>query len=826
MIFRTLTRGLSRRLHTSVASVAAKPGQKRLASTNATSKIRNIGIIAHIDAGKTTTTERILYLSGTIKHLGNVDEGDTTMDFLPAERERGITIASAATSFNWAGHTVNLIDTPGHADFTFEVIRSIRVLDGAVCVLDGVAGVEAQTEKVWKQASEMGIPKIAFVNKMDRAGAGFGRTVKEIVSKLRTRVALLTVPVFSKDSDRNFEGVVDVLNGCVITWVPGGDGKNSVVVPVSEATAEIQEEYRLARTALVETLTELDEGLVELFLETEDYMAITTEDIKASLRRATVSNEIVPVLCGASFRNIGVQPLMDAVVDFLPSPGERPPTDAIIAKTTSGSGKKAKSIPARAIKLDDSMKNLTCALAFKVVQDPIKGPLVYVRVYKGELKQNSTLFNTTTGAKDRVSRLLKVHADTTSEVASITEGNIGVILGSNSLATGDTVVCHSVKKDAVMKLPAENRLLQLKQITVPPPVFFVRIDPASVGDTRPMNDALALLLREDPSLNVSRDEETNQTTLSGMGELHLEIAQNRLIEDFKAKIVIGPIIISYKETLNGPSKTITKSIETEAGAVSTVKLRVEPIEESTEEDLIIDHENNALTFPYALYDADLEPVAETNQRFSFERADKEFTPGMMEEAFRVGSVPPLASCGPVCRLPLKNVRVVVESWHIPQHVSSTNGLKTATRLAVMEALATSDATLMEPIMHVYVSVNEADIGGVVKDLSGSRNGQIVSIMDPTQLMEEQGDTSSAEFVTLAQNTYVPEDYTMYLSKHEDEGRTQQSIVHARVPLREMVGYLKTLRSMTQGRANFTMEVDEYEAVTPDKIQPIVDSIFA
>ncbi|KAG5355226.1 Ribosome-releasing factor 2 [Yarrowia sp. C11] len=748
------------------------------------------------------------------------------MDFLPAERERGITIASAATSFNWNDHTVNLIDTPGHADFTFEVIRSIRVLDGAVCILDGVAGVEAQTEKVWKQASEMGIPKIAFVNKMDRAGAGFGRTVKEIVSKLRTRVALLTVPVFSKSSEQVFEGVVDILNGCVITWTPGGDGKQSVVVPVSEASAEIQEEYRKARTALVETLTELDEELVEKFLETEDYMQISTEDIKRALRTATVNNDIVPVLCGASFRNIGVQPLMDAVVDFLPSPGERPPTDAIIAKSYTG-GKKAKVVPERAITLDDSMKNLCCALCFKVVQDPQKGTLVYVRVYKGELKQNSVLYNTTSGTKDRVSRLLKVHADTTSEVPSITEGNIGVILGSQGLATGDTIVCHSIKKDGVMKLPADNRLIQLKPIAVPPPVFFVRIDPASVGDTRPMNEALELLLREDPSLNVSRDEETNQTTLSGMGELHLEIAQNRLIEDFKANIVIGPIIISYKETINESTKSVTKTVEPEPGAVSTVRLHLEPItemDEASEHENVIDHEQNTVSFPYELFDADLEPVPATNQRFSFERDTKELTPDIMEECFRVGAVPPLASYGPVCRLPLRNVRVVIEAWHIAQHINNTASLKTATRLAIMEALSSANATLMEPIMNVYVSVNESDIGLVVKDLSGSRNGQIVSIMDPSQLNE--GDVHSEEYVAMATNTYVPADYTMYLSKHEDQARTQQSVVHARVPLREMVGYLKTLRSATQGRGNFTMEVDQYEGVTPDKIKVIVDSIFA
>lgn len=745
------------------------------------------------------------------------------MDFLPAERERGITIASAATSFNWADHTVNLIDTPGHADFTFEVIRSIRVLDGAVTILDGVAGVEAQTEKVWKQASEMGIPKIAFVNKMDRAGAGFGRTVKEIVSKLRTRVALLTVPVFSQTSEQVFEGVIDILNGCVITWTAGGDGKQTVVVPVSESSDAVKEEYEKARVALVESLTELDEELVEKFLETEDYLQITTEDIKRALRTATINNEIVPVLCGASFRNIGVQPLMDAVVDFLPSPEERPPTNAIIAKSYTG-GKKAKVVPERPTVLDGSMKNLTCALCFKVVQDPIKGTLVYVRVYKGELKQNSILYNTTSGTKDRVSRLLKVHADTTSEVNSITEGNIGVLLGSQGLSTGDTIVCHSIKKDGIMKLPAENRLIQLKPITVPPPVFFVRIDPVTIGDTRPMNDALELLLREDPSLNVSRDEETNQTTLSGMGELHLEIAQNRLIEDFKANIVIGPIIISYKETLNEATKSVTKTVEPEPGAVSTVRLHLEPVYESSEEDIVIDHEQNVVSFPYELFDADLEPVDANNQRFSFERDTKELTPDVMEECFRVGAVPPLASYGPVCRLPLRSVKVVIEAWYIAQHINNTASLKTATRLAIMEALTDANATLMEPIMNVSVTCNESDIGMVVKDLSGTRNGQIVSIMDPSQLNE--GDMHSEEYVAMASNTYVPADYTMYLSKHEDQGRAQQSVVHARVPLREMVGYLKTLRSMTQGRGSFTMEVDEYEGVTPEKIKVIVDSIFS
>lgn len=368
------------------------------------------------------------------------------MDYLPAERDRGITITSAAITFNWANHKVNLIDTPGHADFTFEVIRSIRVLDGAVTILDGVAGVEAQTEKVWKQASEMEIPKIVFVNKMDRQGAGFSRTVREVVSKLNTQVAILNYPFFEGGKlDTPFRGVVDVLEKKIIQWEEGSDGKDVKIMDISEVDG-VAEECEKARTALIETLSELDDDLVEHYLEVGDYMEVSSAEIKKALRKATFARKIVPVLCGASFRNIGVQPLLESIIEYLPAPTERPAPQAIAKGLTTKKGKKLISLPDQPVDIDINNKTLTTALAFKVVNDPKKGLMVYVRVYSGSLNSNSSVLNSTTGKKERVMKLFQMHADEAIEVQSVKAGNIGVLIGTKDIRTGDTIVSHGWKK--------------------------------------------------------------------------------------------------------------------------------------------------------------------------------------------------------------------------------------------------------------------------------------------------------------------------------------------------------------------------------------------
>lgn len=781
---------------------------------NSSSKIRNIGIIAHIDAGKTTTTERMLYYSGLTNRLGDVDQGDTVTDYLQAERERGITITSAAITFHWDGHRVNLIDTPGHADFTFEVIRAIRVLDGAVTVLDGVAGVEAQTEKVWKQARD--IPKIVFVNKMDRDGAGFGRTVREVVSKLNTKVAIVNIPYFAGREGTDFEGVVDVIDQKLIQWRP--DSKDGKDVLVSDVDGGVQEECVKARTALVETLCEVDEELVEEFLEAGDYMEVSSKSIRRALKNATVARKLVPVLCGASFRNIGVQPLLEAIIQYLPAPSERPLPHAVskVSAVPKGSKKKG-SLPVvktEEVTLDPANTQVACALAFKVMNGPIKGILVFVRVYSGKLQQGCTVLNTSNGQKEKVSRLLQMQADESIEVSSVEAGNIAVIMGSKDIRTGDTIVAHNTRKDGVNLLHAKDKGLHLHPIAVPPPVFFSTIEPLTLSDRRGMDEALDILLREDPSLHITYDQDSDQTLISGMGELHLEIAKDRLINDLKAKVEMGQVMVSYKETVQTPSAEVHKSVTTEDGASSaSVRLTVEPVFEDDQEDELVlngadrlDNERKYVTYPH-----------QTDNHIQLSAHD-------ICHAIRIGVVPSLARGGKVAHFPLHSIHVKVTEVEIPPDVVSTSAVSTAIRLATDEALESiskNDYTVMEPTMDVRVIVNEEDIGTIVNDLSGNRRGHIVSLGEEKPA-SDLGDDNGF-YKQLADQTYVPPDYTLHLSKHNTRMTSQQSIVHARVPLSKMVGYLTSLRSMTQGRGTYLLDFFRYERVSPDRIDDIINS---
>ncbi|KAI7163558.1 Ribosome-releasing factor 2, partial [Hortaea werneckii] len=562
----------------------------------ATSRTRNIGIIAHIDAGKTTTTERMLYYSGYTRRLGDVDEGSTVTDFLPAERARGITIQSAAISFAWpptgtsqplpgshhtTPHNLNLIDTPGHADFTFEVLRSLRVLDGAVCILDGVAGVEAQTEKVWAQASAYRIPRIVFVNKLDRDGAAFGKTVKEVGLRLRAWPAVCNLPWWNADG--KLIGVGDVVGLQGMRYVEGGDGKQIDLVSLQELESQdaaLAAELRKARTSLIELLSEHDDEMVEKYLEAdEDYLAISAADITASFRRCTLQHPqmVVPVFAGASFRNVGVQPLLDSVIDLLPSPTERPDPEVSLGSSGTKGGLSAflsgrltavaaperSKTSSKAVSKDKAtlaLQNLeACALAFKVVADARRGVLVYVRVYSGAITRNAPLWNTILQSTERAQRLLKMYANDAVDIESIPAGQIGVIPGLKFARTGDTLVSYTGAHPKNGP-PAPINTLQLRPIAVPPPVFFVSVEPNSLAEEKPIKEALALLLREDPSLHVSVDEESGQTHLAGMGELHLEIARDRLISDLKAKARIGSIEIGYRETLTTPSPTPQTSL--------------------------------------------------------------------------------------------------------------------------------------------------------------------------------------------------------------------------------------------------------------------------
>ena len=562
------------------------------------SRIRNIGIIAHIDAGKTTTTERMLYYSGQTRRIGDVDDGSTVTDFLPAERARGITIQSAAVTFDWpplsdesvrqtadqaseangkplsaVSHHINLIDTPGHADFTFEVRRSIRVLDGAVCILDGVAGVEAQTEQVWKQAGEWKIPRIIYVNKLDRDGAAFGRAVREVGARLGAWPAVCQIPWF-EGGKGNFTGIADVVNLRALKYDLGSDGKivKEISLPELDATEPaLSQELRRARVALVELLSEHDEFMVETFLEANtDHLMVKPANILQSLRQCLLQERspVIPIFAGASFRNIGVQPLLDAINLLLPEPEERADPEISVGSVSGGLSQllrgdlltksdiavaKAKKGAASASVVVAKLSG--CALAFKVVIDPRKGVLVYIRVYSGSINRNDLLFNTNLQVAERAQNLLQMYANESTPVNSIEAGQIGVIAGSKYARTGDTLISYQGPK-AMPPEPLSK--LQLRPIHVPPPVFFAAIEPNSLKEEKDMHEKLALLLREDPSLHVAQDTDTGQTLLSGMGELHLEIARDRLVNDLKANARMGPITIGYRETLTGGSDEVTK----------------------------------------------------------------------------------------------------------------------------------------------------------------------------------------------------------------------------------------------------------------------------
>ncbi|KAK9367951.1 P-loop containing nucleoside triphosphate hydrolase protein [Lipomyces kononenkoae] len=770
-------------------------------------RVRNIGIIAHIDAGKTTTTERMLYYSGYTKRIGNVDEGDTVMDYLPAERDRGITITSAAISFDWNAHRINLIDTPGHADFTFEVIRSIRVLDGAVTVLDGVEGVEAQTEKVWHQAQEMKIPRIVFVNKMDREGAGFGRAVREIVGKLSARTCIINMPLFKKVienglSTAKFCGVIDVLEMKSIECVPDTDGREFIV---RDLVDEEFDEAKKARVALVETLAELDDDMVEKFLEVDDdHMAISSRDIKTALRKCTLNNQVVPVLCGASFRNIGVQPLLDATVDYLPSPVDRPPATLKTGTT----------------ELSITDTDVGYALAFKVVHDNHSGKmLVFIRVYSGTLRRLDKIYNTSNSTEEKALKLSRMYADASVDIDMIHEGHIGVITGTKDVRTGDTIMFgyEKSKSRSNRKLKQDMMSLQLNPISVPSPVFFASVEPKTISDTRPMELGLQMLLREDPSLHVSVDEETSQTHLSGMGELHLEIASDRLVRELKVNAHVGKIQISYRESIENnltpgaPVSYTYKGVNKGSETSSTVSLVLRPIPEDLDwghQDLkeqlqtsIALGDNNFLTF---------------DNEYDF--AHPNVSADDASAALRVGVIAGLLH-GKRFGLPMHSVQVVVKIVELPLEQDSAAPVTPAARFAIarfLESIPLESKVLMEPVMDVTVIVDEEDIGNVMSDISSARSGRVYALEDEHR---KESSLADNEYID-PDRVYSPPDYTLHLSKHNIRRELQKKLIRAKVPLNEMVGYLKYLRAMTQGRGSFLMSFDRYERASKERATSI------
>lgn len=783
------------------------------------SDIRNIGIIAHIDAGKTTTTERLLYFSGLTNRIGNVDQGDTITDYMTQEKDRGITIQSAAVTIPWKNRKINIIDTPGHADFTFEVSRSLRVLDGAVTILDAVAGVEAQTEKVWKQAKDLGIPSLVYVNKMDRDGAGFGRTVKEVVSRLNTRVVLVNIPYF--DENNQFRGILDILDKKLIVWNDENVGKDITVKEITEKEGKIYAELLRCREAMVETLGELDEAVIDNFLECDDYLKVDTSLLVKSIRKLTLTNEISPVLCGSSFKCVGVQPLLDAVVNFLPSPLDIKAPKVI----SSRKGIDVPSVVNSSGCLINNNKNLTTALAFKVINHPNRGLMIFVRVYSGKLQPGSTVINSRTGEKIKIGKLLIMNGDTPLEVKYLSAGNIGVVTGTEEVSTGDTLIAHAVTKN-VSQIHKNDQVLKLLPIDIPPPVFSVSIEPTTVADKRKLDKALEILFKEDPSLKLSFDEESGQTILSGMGELHLEITKDRLVNDMKVNADIGDVSVTYKETI---LKDID-SIEKEENDFK-VKLSIHSFEGELND--YINYIRSSKNFDIetdlhildvntgVIFDKDSAPEAIIKElekdmwtfNVSYEKIINSILSGV------TGS---LQMGGRLARLPLQNLLIYIEKYEIPdiKEVTSVSDLVKVTRLGInegLDSLKDTDYTLLEPIMKVNTFVLEADVGTVSQDLMSVRNGKISSIEDENEFNGDNINWSKEQM----EKTYVPFDYTMQYIK-ENNG-SNKMVIQCEAPLREMIGYLNKLRSLTKGRGIFDMELKGMERVNAERTKTILEN---
>ena len=626
----------------------------------ALAKTRNIGIMAHIDAGKTTTTERILYYTGRSYKMGEVHEGAATMDWMVQEQERGITITSAATTCRWRDTWINIIDTPGHVDFTVEVERSLRVLDGAVAIFDAVAGVEPQTETVWRQANKYHVPRICFVNKMDRVGADFLRTVQMIRDRLDAVPAVVQLPI---GSEGGFRGVVDLLAGRALVWEEGtGEKWEETDVP-----AGLSEQAEDARHQLVDVLSNYSDTIMEKFLSDEE---ITSDDLRAALRTATLANEVVPVLCGSAFKNKGVQPMLDAVVDYLPSPLDLPPT----VGTKPGAQEETEERPA-----DDGAP--FAALAFKIMTDPYVGKLTYLRVYSGSLRKGATVVNTTKGRKERIGRLLQMHANHREDKEAIFTGDIVAAVGLKQTTTGDT-------------LSDPDHPIVLEALEFPEPVIHVAVEPKTKADQDKLSKALFALSEEDPTFRVRTDEETAQTVISGMGELHLEVLVDRMLREFNVDANVGKPQVAYRETIRKAVDKVEERYVRQTrgrGQYGHVVINVEP------------------TGPGGGY--------EFIDKITGGVIPKEYIP-----AVDAGIQEALTS-GVLAGYPTVDVRVTLVFGSYHEVDSSEMAFKIAGSMAVKKALRIAAPVLLEPVMAVEVVTPEEYMGDVIGDLS-SRRGRV------------------------------------------------------------------------------------------------------
>jgi elongation factor G len=671
-------------------------------------RTRNIGIMAHIDAGKTTTTERILFYTGVTHRMGEVHEGSATMDWMEQEQERGITITSAATTCFWKDHRINIIDTPGHVDFTIEVERSLRVLDGAVGVFCGVGGVEPQSETVWRQADKYRVPRIAFVNKMDRVGADFPRVVSMMRDRLGANPVPIQIPVGSEDG---FRGVVDVVRERAIYWDDASLGADYTEAEVPEALLPAVAE---CRERVIEAAADFDEALMARYLEGEP---IAPESIRKALREATLSQKVVPVLCGSAFRNRGVQTLLDAILDYLPSPLDVPPVTGLVPEGERGAGKE--------IQRKASDDEPFSALVFKLMNDPHVGHLTYIRVYSGRVKPGDQVLNVARGRKERVGRLLQMHANKRAPIEEACAGEIAAVIGLRGAVTGETL-CDP------------HHPILLEPLEFPEPVISIAIEPKTKADMDRLGEALQRLAQEDPSFRVSTDPETGQTLISGMGELHLEIITDRLLREFKVGANVGPPQVSYKETITKPVRVEGRYIKQTGG-----------------------------TGDYGVVWLEVAP-GPPGSGFQFEEAIKGGAiPREYFPAVRSGSEE-AAQSGHLAGYPVVDLRVRLVDGQYHDVDSSERSFKIAGSLAMKEALRTAGSILLEPIMNVEVVTPEDFVGPVQGDLN-SRRGAITGM----------------------------------------EARGNARVIRAEVPLATMFGYVNSLRSITQGRATYTMQFSNY-----------------
>ncbi len=691
-------------------------------------KVRNIGIMAHIDAGKTTTTERILYYTGINRKVGETHDGGATTDWMEQEKERGITITSAAVTCFWNNNQINIIDTPGHVDFTVEVERSLRVLDGAVAVFDGKEGVEPQSEQVWRQAAKYDVPRVCFVNKMDKLGADFYFTVQTIIDRLGAKPLVMQLPIGAED---DFDGVVDLINMKAITW----RGKTEIGTDgtIEEIPADLQEKAEEYREKLLETVAESDEELMEKYFGGEE---LTIEEIKGAIRKLTVNSEIYPVFCGTAYRNKGVQPLLDAIVDYLPNP-----LDIGEVNGTSLDGEET-------LTRKPSVQEPFSALAFKIAVHPFFGKLTYVRVYSGQAIPGENMLNSTKNKKERVGKLFQMHANKENPVEHADAGNIYAFIGLKETTTGDTL-CNP-----------DNPII-LESMDFPDPVIQVAIEPKTKADQEKLGTAIQKLAEEDPTFTVQLDEESGQTVIGGMGELHLDVLVDRMKREFKVEANIGNPQVAYRETIRKKVESLDYTHKKQTGGsgqFAKVIVTIEPYNPDPEEL----EEGESATYKF-------------ENSVTGGRVPKEYIPSVdagIQDAMQYGFV---------AGFPLVNIKATLEDGAYHDVDSSEMAFKLAGSQVLKEAVAKAKPVLLEPIMAVEVVTPEEYMGTVNGDIS-SRRGQVFAMED----------------------------------------RSGAKVVKAKVPLSEMFGYIGDLRSSTAGRANFTMVFDSYAEVPSSVAQEIIE----